>query len=233
MYRIAIVEDSAFDRKHLTEFLRRYEKETGETFAIDFFSDGDELIKNYPSELDILFLDIMMERMDGLKTARIVRRMDDRVILFFVTSMVHYATQGYSVDALDFLVKPISYMGLKVRMDRARLRLQKKASFCLEIHNSEGIRSVSVNDICYLETCNHRVVVHTKTETIPANCSLRSLEQQLASMPFFRCHTSFLINLNYVDKIQGNDVWVNGEKLFVSRYRRKDFLDAWAAFLGD
>lgn len=233
MYHIAIVEDSAFDRKQLTEFLQKYEKETGENFQIDLFSDGDELIKNYPSGLDILFLDIMMERMDGLKTARLVRRMDDRVILFFVTSMVQYAIQGYRVDAMDFLVKPVSYMGLKVRMDRARLRLRKRETLCLEIRSTDGLRSVSAADICYLETCNHRVVIHTKTEAIPANCSLRSLEQELVGMPFFRCHTSFLVNLNYVDKIQGNDVWVGGEKLFVSRYRRKDFLDAWAAFLGD
>lgn len=52
-------------------------------------------------------------------------------------------------------------------------------------------------------------------------------------MPFFRCHTSFLINLNYIEKIQGNDVWVNGQLLSISRYRRKEFLEAWAAFLGD
>ena len=69
MYRIAVVEDSPFDQRQLTEFLHRYEKETGAVFQIDLFSDGSELMKEYPPNLDILFMDIMMDRLDGLKTA--------------------------------------------------------------------------------------------------------------------------------------------------------------------
>lgn len=233
MYRIAVVEDSPFDQRQLTEFLHRYEKETGAVFQIDLFSDGSELMKEYPPNLDILFMDIMMDRLDGLKTARLVRRQDTRVILIFVTSMLQYAVQGYSVDALDFLVKPVTYMGLKVRLDRAVLRLQKTASHLLEIRNSEGTFFIAASDICYLETFNHKVIVHTKDKAIPANASLRSLEKELTGLPFFRCHTSFLVNLNYVDRIQGNDIWVNDRLLSISRYRRREFLEAWAAYLGD
>lgn len=233
MYQVAIAEDSAFDQKQLVEFLRRYEKENDVSFQISVFSDGAELLQNYPDRLDILLMDIMMEKMDGLKTARLIRRRDEQVLLIFVTSMLQYAVQGYSVDAMDFIVKPVTYMGLKLRLDRAVKRLRKNAARFLEIRNSEGVYSVAVPDICYLETANHRVVVHTKDRAIPANASMHTLEQQLAGMPFFRCHTSFLINLNYVEKIQGNDVWVNGQLLSISRYRRKEFLEAWAAFLGD
>ena len=233
MYRIAIVEDAAFDQKRLIEFIRRYEQESGEHFDILTFSHGADLIKDYPDDLDILLMDIMMDKMDGLKTARLVRRRDRHVILIFVTSMIQYAIQGYSVDAMDFIVKPVSYMGLKVRLDRAILRLKQTASRHIEIRNSDGVHQITVSDICYLETYNHKVVIHTKDRVIPANTSMRTLEKELTGLPFFRCHTSFLINLNYVDKIQGNDIWVGGQLLSISRYRRKDFLDAWAAYLGD
>lgn len=233
MYRIAIVEDSAFDRKHLIEFLHRYEKECGEKFEILSFSDGAELMKDYPEGLDILLMDIMMEEMDGLKTARLVRRKDERVILIFVTSMIQYAIQGYSVDAMDFVVKPISYMGIKVRLDRALQRIRQSSARHIEVRNSDGVYQVAVSDICYLETFNHKVVLHTKDRVIPVNTSMHALEKELTGMPFFRCHASFLINLNYVDKIQGNDIWVAGQLLSISRYRRKDFLEAWAAWLGD
>lgn len=233
MLRIAIVEDASFERKHLVECLRRYEKEKNERFEILEFSDGAELIKNYPENLDILLMDIMMEEMDGLKAARLVRRRDERVILIFVTSMIQYAIQGYSVNAMDFVVKPVSYTGLKVRIDRAVSRLEKNRSRQIEVRNPEGTYQIAVSDICYLETDNHKVIIHTKTQAIQVNTSLRTYEKELAGMPFFRCHTSFLINLNYVDKIQGNNIWVAGQLLSISRYRRKEFLDAWAAYLGD
>lgn len=232
MYRIAVVEDSVFDQKRLLEYLRRYEKEAGLEFQIDVYSDGADLIKNYPENLHILLMDIVMDKMDGLKTARLVRRRDDRVLLIFITNMVQYAVEGYSVDAMDFIIKPVSYTGLKVRLDRALLRLRRNTSGHIEIRNSDGTHSVPISEICYVETCSHKVVLHTKNRILPANTSMRALEQELGSRLFFRCHAAFLINLNYVDKIQGNDIWVNGECLSISRYRRKAFLEVWAAYLG-
>lgn len=233
MYHIAIVEDVAFDQKQMTEFLHRYEKENNVTFQIHIFSDGAQLIRDYPEGLDILFMDIMMEKMDGLKAARLIRRQDERVILIFVTNMIQYAIHGYSVDAMDFIVKPVSYTGLKARLNRAIGRLEKRSCRHIEVRSPDGIHSVPVSDICYLETCNHKTIIHTKEQALHANSSMRSLEEELAGLPFFRCHTSFLVNLGYIDKIQGNDVWVNGTLLFISRYRRKEFLEAWAAYLGE
>lgn len=232
MYHIAVVEDSVFDQKRLTEYLSRYERETDLQFQITVYSNGVELIKNYPENLDILLMDIMMDKMDGLKTARLVRRQDDRVLLIFITNMIQYAIEGYSVDAMDFIIKPISYTGLKVRLDRAILRLKKGASRHIEIRNSDGIHSIAIAEICYIETCNHKVIIHTRDQQIPANTSLSTLEEELQGSLFFRCHAAFLINLKYIDKIQGNNIWVNGQLLSISRYRRKDFLEAWAAYLG-
>lgn len=134
---------------------------------------------------------------------------------------------------MDFVVKPVTYMGLKVRLDRALLRLGQASGKRIEVRNSDGTYQVPVADICYLETFNHKVILHTKDRVLPANTSMRTLEKELLGMPFFRCHASFLINLNYVDKIQGNDIWVNGQLLSISRYRRKEFPEAWAAHLGD
>jgi DNA-binding LytR/AlgR family response regulator len=232
MVHVAIVEDSAFDQKILVDCLKEYESETGTKMQITVYSSGEKLVEHYPKQLDILFMDIMMGEMDGLRTARLVRRQDEKVILIFVTSMIQYAIQGYGVDAMDFVVKPVSYTGIKIRMDRALYKLQQAAPIHLEIVNADGIYQVNANDICYLETFNHKVIVHTKDQVIPANASLRSFEKALEKLPFFRCHTSFLVNLQYVDKIQGNNIWINGQLLSISRYRRKEFLEAWSTYLG-
>ncbi|MBQ9663608.1 MAG: response regulator transcription factor [Oscillospiraceae bacterium] len=232
MIRIAIVEDTAFDRQVLKDCLREYSQETGTELQITEFTGGTELMERYPEELDLIFLDIMMEGMDGLSAARMLRRRDNKVLLVFVTSMVQYAVQGYSVDAMDFIVKPVTYTGLKLCMDRAVKRLNEAAPVRLCFTNREGKHSVPASEICYIESLEHRIVVHTTQEEITADMSLAAAEKLVKALPFFRCHVSYLVNLRFVDRISGNDVWVNGDRLSISRYRRKEFLEAWSAYLG-
>lgn len=217
----------------ILEYLHRYEEKEHLTFQIYAFQNGLEFIKNYPDGLDILLLDIALEQLDGMKIARLVRRKDDQVIIIFVSSMIHYGIQGYSVEAFDFIVKPVTYMGLKVRLDRALLRLNKNASGRIHVRTIDGLFQIEISDICFLETFHHKVILHTKNNSFPINTSMRTLENQLQGYPFFRCHNSFLVHLKYVDKVQGNDILVNNHLLSISRYRRKEFLEAWAVYIGE
>ncbi len=232
-YRIAVVEDAAFDQKLLLEYLQHYQEKEKVSFQIDIFEDGAELISDYPKGLDILLADIAMERLDGMKMARLVRRKDERVVIIFVSNMIHYCIQGYSVEALDFIVKPVTYMGLKIRLDRALSKLNKNTSRKIQVRSTDGILQIDIADICFVETFQHKIMIHTKEHSFPVNVSMRTLESQLQGLPFFRCHNSFLIHLKYVDKIQGNDIWVNNQLLSISRYRRKEFLEAWAVYIGE
>ncbi|MCR5090951.1 MAG: LytTR family DNA-binding domain-containing protein [Oscillospiraceae bacterium] len=232
MLYVAIAEDDAFDRKVLQDCLKEYGRDSGIEMEILLFSDGRELLEHYPDRLDLLFMDIRMEDMDGLTTARMLRRRDERVLLVFVTSMIQYAVQGYSVDAMDFLVKPVNYTGLKLCMDRAMKRLSPDGPVRLSFTNREGTFSVSASEISYFESLEHRVLVHTPEKVLQVDTSLAAVEKMVASLSFFRCHVSYLVNLRYVDRLSGNDLWVNGDLLSVSRYRRKEFLEAWSAWLG-
>ena len=232
MIRTAIVEDAAFDRQVLQDCLREYGQETGTEIQIMEFTGGSDFLEQYPEDLDLIFMDIMMAGMDGLTTARMLRRKDDKVLLVFVTSMVQYAVQGYSVDAMDFIVKPVTYTGLKLCMDRVVRRLNETASVRLRFSNREGTYSVDAAEICYIESLEHKIVVHTVQEKISSDMSLAAAEKMVKALPFFRCHVSYLVNLRYVDRVSGNDVWVNGDRLAISRYRRKDFLEAWSAWIG-
>ena len=112
MMHIAIVEDMAFDRKVLKDCLAEYARKNKAEFHFTEFTDGAQLLAHYPEKLDLVFMDIMMGEMDGLTAARRLRRKDTEVLLVFVTSMVQYAVQGYSVDAMDFLVKALSQNSL-------------------------------------------------------------------------------------------------------------------------
>ena len=232
MIRIAIVEDAAFDRQVLRDCLREYGQETGAELQITEFTGGTTFLEQNQEDLDLIFMDIMMDGLDGLTTARKLRRRDDKVLLVFVTSMLQYAVQGYSVDAMDFIVKPVTYTGLKLCMDRVVRRLNETTAVRLRFTNREGTHSVDAAEICYIESLEHKIVVHTVQGEIQSDMSLAAAEKMVKALPFFRCHVSYLVNLRYVDRVSGNDVWVNGDRLAISRYRRKDFLEAWSAWLG-
>lgn len=232
MIRIAIVEDAAFDRQVLRDCLHEYGQETGTELLITEFTGGTAFLEQYQEDLDLIFMDIMMDGLDGLTTARKLRRRDDKVMLVFVTSMLQYAVQGYSVDAMDFIVKPVTYTGLKLCMDRVVRRLNETTPVRLRFTNREGTHSVDAAEICYIESLEHKIVVHTVQGEIQSDMSLAAAEKMVKALPFFRCHVSYLVNLRYVDRVSGNDVWVNGDRLAISRYRRKDFLEVWSAWLG-
>lgn len=233
MIRIAIAEDVAFERDALLKGLRRYEQEHNERFSCSVFENGEDLLKDYGSGFDILLLDVAMPRVDGMTAARRIRRRDARVIIIFVTSMVQYAVQGYSVDALDFIVKPVGYMGLKLRLDRALARLRQSRPRQLEVRAADGVHRVSVSDIRFVETCSHKIIIHTGEAQLLTDMSMKQIETELTGQPFFRCHTSYLVNFHYVDRFQGSELEVGGKLLPISRYRRRELMDAWTAYLGD
>lgn len=232
MLSAAIVEDQEFDRRMLRDCLYQYSRETGIEFEIEEFHSGLDFLENCSGTPDLIFMDIVMDRMDGMSTARKLRITNEKSLLIFVTSMVQYAVQGYSVDATDFLVKPVGYPLFKLCMDRAIRKLGQNTPVMLTFSNRDGSWCLPVSEICYFESLNHKVFIHTTSRTSAIDMSLASVEKMTAALSFFRCHVSYLVNLAYVERISGYDLWVHGDRISVSRYRRKDFLDAWAAWLG-
>ncbi|MGT2755451.1 LytR/AlgR family response regulator transcription factor [Streptococcus ovis] len=233
MIRIAIVEDDQQYAETLLDFLERYEKENGQHFQVQRFTDGAEIVANYPEQLDIILMDIEMEQMDGMTAAEKVRLVDKEVVIIFITNMMHYAMKGYAVEALDYVLKPINYFAFSQRIARALERMTKKRSKQLLISRYGNIKRISTDELLYVEVYNHDIEYHTVDEVIRVRGTLRSLEKELEGLPFFRCNSGCLVNLDYVDEMDSNDVLVRGERIPVSRARRKDFLDRMNHYLNE
>ena len=156
------------------------------------------------------------------------------VTLVFVTSIVGYAVQGYSVDALDFIVKPVQYTAFAMRMKRIMQAIRMKKGTGILVGTEKGNIVIPSRIILYVEVFDHNLTYHTELGDFTIREKLGNVEKQLENDSFFRCSASYLINLRYVTRLNGNgeSVIVAGQEIRVSRSKKKELMTAVAAYLG-
>ena len=233
MIRIALVEDEESYVETLRSFLSRYERERGERLQITVFSDGDEIALGYRSEYDVILMDIEMRFMDGMTAAEEIRKVDPEVIIIFITNSPQYAIKGYAVDALDYVLKPLTYFAFSQRIDRALERLGNRARKYLTVSMRGGTRKLDVSRLWFVEVRDHDLIYHTDEGLITTTGTMREAEKTLGECAFFRCNKGYLVNLEHVDSISEDSAVVHGEIVQVSRARKKAFLDALNNYLGE
>lgn len=233
MIRIALVEDDAACRQMLMDYLARYEEECAEVFRISQFTDGTEIVNDYKANYDIILLDIDMRFMDGMTAAERIRKQDMEVVIIFVTNMPQYVMQGYTVGAMDYVLKPITYYAFSQRIDRAIQRMKRRRKRYIAVTNQSGMIKLDVSQITYIEVRDHELVYHTKKDTISTKGTLSDAHQMLNDRTFFRCNKSFLINLEYVEAVRNYDVQIGDMWLPVSRTKKKALLDALNDYINE
>ena len=184
MIRIALVEDEESYVATLREFLARYERERGERLQITVFSDGDEIALNYKSEYDVILMDIEMRFMDGMTAAEEIRRVDPEVVIIFITNSPQYAIKGYAVDALDYVLKPLTYLAFSQRIDRALERLGNREQRYMMINIKGGSRKLDVSRVWFIEVRDHDLIYHTEEGLITTNATMREAEKALEGCAF-------------------------------------------------
>lgn len=226
MIRVAVVEDDELYAEQIAEYLKRYEQETGVGIGITRFSDGDGIVDHYKPEYDLILMDIQMPFLDGMTAAEKIRETDKRVVIIFITNMKDYAVRGYTVDAFDYVVKPISYFSFSERLSRAVRKLSARPSKPVTLPIRGGFARVDLADITYVESQGHTMIYHTVSGDYEGPGQMNEIEDVLVGEGFFRGSRSFLINLAHVESVQDGAVTVRGKKLALSRGRRGPFIEA-------
>ena len=230
--KLAIVEDNPQERSFLKDMVVEYCTVSNIDPEIETFPSAEDFFATWPMELDIIFLDIMLEEMDGIEIAAKIRQTNERVIIIFTTSNPQFSLQGYAVEALDYLIKPVSKEILFRSLDKALHRLRTSFQNFFTINNNDGYFVINTSDINYIEVLNRKLTIHTKSGPVGCLRSLQYMEEKLPDT-FFRCHNAFLVNLNAVESVQGSDIIVAGSTIPISKHRRKDFIRALTEFVGD
>lgn len=233
MLRIAVVEDDKTYAAQLKEYLVRYGTEKNQKISVALFPDGEDIVTDYSAEFDIILMDVEMTFMDGMTTAERIREKDNEVVIIFITNMPQYAIQGYKVDALDYVLKPISYFAFSQRIDRALTRVKKKEATYITVAQKGGEKKLNVDKICYVEVRDHDLIYHSTKGDIVTKSSMKEAEDTLGGTKFFRCNRCYLVNLEYVEDFRGNDVTVASDVIQVSRARKKAFMDALNDYMNE
>lgn len=233
MIRIAIVEDEEYYVNQLTGYLEEYRKSESCKFDVTVYRDGDTITSEYKAQFDIILMDIQMKFVDGMTAAEEIRKMDSEVVIIFITNMTQYAIRGYEVDALDYILKPVSYFAFSEKLKRAILKLKKRKSSYIMLNVKGGIMRVDAADIYYLESSGHTLIYHTSGGDYFTSGTMKAAEEELSGLGFSRGNKCYLINLKHVDGIQDKCAVVKGENLQISRPRMNSFMQDLTKYWGD
>lgn len=234
MYRIAIVEDSPQYTIQLKEYLGRYQQENGVVFQIETYSNGLSFLEGYRSDRDLVLMDIEMPHLSGIDTARRLRQIDGEICLIFVTYMAKYALEGYEVQAMDFILKPLKYEGFSMKLRRAlEMRDRSRArSGELVINTADGLRRIGIQDIYYVEVLNHTLIYHTGSGDYSERGAIKDRQMVLEKHDFVRCSNSFLINMRYVEYLTQSTVVIKGRGIPIGKTKKKEFLERFTEYVG-
>lgn len=230
MIRAAIVEDDASCAEDLKAHISRFSGEHGTDITAEVFGGGFDFLSG-PDSFDIVFLDISLPGMNGMEIARQLRHRDPEVIIIFVTQLAQFARDGYEVGALDYLIKPVSYQLFDIKFSTAvRLVKEKEASYMIAV--KDGLVRVAVTDIYYVESQKHYMVFHTVSGDYTTRVTMKTVEEYLSEHHFIRPNNSFLVNLRWVDAVNGSSVNVHGVDVSISRSCKMPFMEALTRYLG-
>lgn len=223
--RIVIVEDEQEAKQRLQDCLDRYAKEYGTNFSVKWYANGFDFLEAWHQDADIVFMDVDMPGMNGIETARRMREADENVVLIFVTNLAQYAIEGYSVDALDYVLKPVDYFAFKLKIKKALRSVATGQERIIPVQSEGQTYYLKSSQILYVEVEKHDLTYHTVNGDFTCVDSLKNAEEALQDLDFYRCNYCYLVNLRHVSSVGGTEIHVGKATLQISRNRRKAFME--------
>ena len=224
MVDIASIEDSPEEEQVLRAHLDRYARERGIELEVTWYRLAAEFV-TAERRHDLILMDIDLPGMNGMETATLLRTYDTETPLIFVTNLSQYAVRGYEVDALDFIVKPVGYHALSLRMDKAMRVLERHRETRVVLATRGATRVMGHNLVYHLLEAGG-------TEQVRVRGSMTAAEAQLGS-GFVRISNSCLANLSHIRLVQGGSLrMLSGDVLHFSRSRKGPAMETIAAYLG-
>ena len=233
LLNIVICENDINDQEFINKNVIKILDDLKIEYEIKIYNSGENLIESYNNDTDIILLDIQMDGIDGMETARKIREFDNRVEIIFITSFAEYALEGYEVKAYRYLLKPVKYDDLKVSLINclSDINLIKRS---IVIREGDTSIKLSLKDIMYIEVQRNDIIIHTLDKVYTTKGTMNNFENEINNDVFIRCHKSYLLNLEYIKSIKRySAILSNEEEVPLSRNKYKEIKDKFFDMIED
>lgn len=234
MIKIAICDDEISAIQNLESRINSFFNSIDIKYSVSKFLDGETLLNSLidrKEHFDIVFLDIRMNKMNGMDVAKTIRNSDqENVFIIFVTALKEYVFDAFDVRAINYLVKPVETQKLHTSLKRILADIIPSESKFLILHKGGEVKKIPFCKIMYCEVVNHRVFIYEKENTHEYGGKIDDLEKELND-DFFRCHRSFIVNLKYVDRYKAGVAYMpSAEKIPIAARRQGEFMKALLSY---
>lgn len=240
MLKIAICDDERHFRKHIREILIDYTNKNGGLYEIDEFELGKDFVKLGIEivKYKIVFLDINMEELDGMKTAQKIREFSNDIYIVFVTAFINYTLEGYRVDAVRYILKNnVNFSELVFECMDA---INKKMNYVVKrktFNFNEGPKNVPLERLLYIESRLHKLefyIMEDRLNKYSLYKTLNDMEKELEDNAFVRIHQSYLVNMDHIEKVCRYEVLLSdGVKLKIPKARYKYVDETYVSYKGE
>lgn len=227
-----ICDDHVQDRTLLADFCKQYEKEYRLPLTLLSFENAGELLKSQEAKgADVMFMDIYMEGALGIDAARILRGKGYRGSLIFITTSQEHYAQGYDVEAIHYLLKPLTWPDFLEAMRRVMERIETTTKR-IRVTTKKMELDVDVSGIQYIEVYGHKTILHTLRGELVVKQSLSALEERLGKDPFLRCYRYFIVNMDYVIRLtEDHFLMKDGKQIPLSRDGRSALINRYMSYV--
>lgn len=233
--KIALLEDEEEECVLTESMLGRFFSAAGIDYEIVHFADAESFLSHGSAFTDfhLLLMDIILpgSRQNGIDLAREVRKANRDVAIMFITKTVQFAINGYEVDAVDYVVKPLVYEDFALKLKKAMRYILLHTEKFIVLNTKGGAVRIGESRIYYIEVMLHYLVVHTKKGDITVRGSMKSI-LPLLSASFARSANSYIVNLRHVENVKDNTVTVHGVPVPITKSYKAEFLRAFSAYNG-
>lgn len=221
-YRIAICDDEQNQIEYITSIVTSWSNHKGHSCEIRTFASAEAFLFEYEEDkaYDILLLDVEMKNMNGIELAKRIRKDNNRAEIIFITSHFEFVGEGYEVDALHYLIKPISVEKLTQVLTKAAEKLSVEPPSVVISCEGETVKLYE-SDIRYVESFLHYIVIHTKDKEYKIKENMSVFEKRVSD-DFYRIHRSYLVSLKHITRISRTSVNIGNTELPLSRGKYDD-----------
>lgn len=228
MIKIAICDDEVTILNKMKEIINNYNKRDIEIYA---YENGESLLKEDIS-FDIMFLDIDMTGINGIETAKKLRKYDKKVKIIYVTNYTDYTSYAFGVHAFGYIVKPVKYEEVYHQLDEALSYMVEENEEILEFITNNGVVRVDVKDIYYFEYQSRKVIMKTREGEFILKEKISEIGNYMEKYGFIMPHKSFSVNLYHVKSIKGYDIYMMNESIIpLSQKKSSQFRDELNIYL--